>query len=74
MRGGRSAKGLKRRKGAMPKIASIPGIQATFKAPQFPDEIDKVVKGKSKASGLLGDPSLKSPMAEGRTPKKRGKR
>jgi hypothetical protein len=73
MRNQSSTKGLKRRKGAMPKIDKIPPIQPAFQAPAFPNTLTSLVKGSSKASGLLTDPTLPDPLAKARQRKKGGK-
>jgi len=73
MRNLSSMKGNRRRKGGMPKIAEIPPIQPSFRAPAFPATIIGREKANSKASGLLTDPSLQSLQAPRRPKRKGGK-
>jgi hypothetical protein len=68
-----STKGRKRPKGPLPKIDQIPPIQPAFRGPAFPNTLTGLVKGNSKASGLLTDPTLPNPLARRRPSKKGGK-
>jgi hypothetical protein len=66
-------KGLKRQKGSMPKVASIPPLQPAFQGPGFPQSVAQIAKANSKPSGLLVDPTLPNPLAKARRLKKVGK-